>query len=119
MIRILSTDKNLSRNMQHWLYNGLDCCITREISPILQAKLGANTRQTYDFEMALQVPAMAMMLRGFLVDKASKSAAFYEEMDTIFRVEKYLKRLASVVGMNDLNPQSHSQLKRLFYDVLG
>ena len=61
----------------HWLYNILDATITREVAdalhPLLDADPGA--KRIYAFSMALQSPALAMMLRGVAVDPVARAEA--------------------------------------------
>lgn len=65
---------------QHWAYNALDTCVTREVFDVLEPRLTDTTRLTYEFEMACQAPAMAMMRRGVRVDAAGLLRAL-EELD--------------------------------------
>ena len=56
-------------------YNCLDCCITREIADVLLPKVEKLGNDIYDFERACQGPAMAMMLRGILIDEGKRKEA--------------------------------------------
>lgn len=79
----------------HWAYNALDCCGTREVYDVIERKLSPTTRLTYEFEMATQSPAMAMMRRGVLVDEVARSRAV-EQLET--------DELASHTQVNKLIP---------------
>lgn len=61
--------------MGHWAYNGYDEMVTREVFDTIEPRLDRTTRQTYEFEMATQAPAMAMMRRGVLVDDRARLRA--------------------------------------------
>lgn len=64
--------------MGHWAYNGYDTMVTREVFDTIAPRLDNTTRRTYEFEMATQAPAMAMMRRGVLVDQAARFRALKE-----------------------------------------
>lgn len=78
---------------RHWIYNGLDSCITREVWDTLRPRLDPVLERTYKFEMALQAPAMSMMLRGVAVDLKARS----EGIETLKRDYE-----AAVVRVNAL-----------------
>lgn len=64
--------------IKDWLYNGLDVTGTREIADTLLPRLNKAQTRTYSFERALQMPAMAMMLRGILVDETKRARMITE-----------------------------------------
>lgn len=80
MAQILSNAEaaKLTGQMGHWAYNGYDEMITREVYDTIEPRLDRITRQTYEFEMATQAPAMAMMRRGVLVDDRARLRALKE-----------------------------------------
>lgn len=53
-----------------WAYNGLDCCITAGVQPVLEYQLQQHPRRmtTYRYEMSCQAAALTMMLRGCAFD---------------------------------------------------
>lgn len=59
--------------LDYQLYNGLDCCLTREIHDVLEGQSPSNL--IYNFERAMQAPALEMMLRGLRVDLLARDAA--------------------------------------------
>lgn len=59
----------------HSAYNALDVCVTRESWDALEPRLDANTRRIYGFEHRCQQPAIAMSLRGVLIDPSRRAAA--------------------------------------------
>lgn len=70
---------NLWRNAtwNYWAYNALDCCLTREVYDVLKPRLEADpdALRCYNFERAIQAPAMVMMQRGVLIDDAARLVA--------------------------------------------
>jgi hypothetical protein len=74
MARILTLDtdpRELSGFLRHSLYNGVDCCSTKELADLLRKRMSPMTRRLYKFEMGCQAPAFQMMLRGVRVDLAA------------------------------------------------
>ena len=65
----LSPTGKLSRNENHWIYNGLDTCVTMELAQKLPAQLDNTTRNTYEFSKDLQGPILEMSMRGLLRDE--------------------------------------------------
>lgn len=63
--------------LQLQIYNGLDCCLTREILDTIKCDHGLTQAPSliYNFERALQGPALDMMLRGWLVDEYERRTA--------------------------------------------
>lgn len=74
MARIVPTSGigGLTGSLKHWAYNGLDCCITKEVYDVLAPRLDAVTGPTYAFERAVQAPALAMSLRGIAIDEVAR-----------------------------------------------
>ena len=58
-----------------WAYNALDCTGPLEIARNLLPRLDKQTQRTYEFELAMQGPALAMMRRGVLVDDMVRAAS--------------------------------------------
>lgn len=60
----------------HWVYNGLDCCVTLEVLEVIGPKVEASKHnaRTYAFERACQQPAFACMLRGILINQDAMKA---------------------------------------------
>ena len=54
------------------VYNGLDCCITREILPVLEAQLDEVSERSYGFSLQCLGPALDMMGRGIKVDGSER-----------------------------------------------
>ena len=103
----------------HFLYNGLDCCLTLEIlSALLQNQTKFSTL-IYNFERALQAPALEMMLRGFLIDNIYKHDAISTLSQSAERLQRNLDKLAYAVWDKPLNPNSPKQMKEFFYESMG
>lgn len=102
------------------VYNGLDCCVTREVLDVLLPQLDDHTSRTYQFSRALQGPALEMRLRGVLVDSVRKAEVIEEYHTEIDRLEEQLDRIVlDGVGMVRFNWRSNDDLKMLFYQKLG
>jgi DNA polymerase I-like protein with 3'-5' exonuclease and polymerase domains len=106
------------------VYCGLDVCLTLEVwQKVTQtyAKPGANQFQNliYDFERALQGPALEMMLRGFRIDELERLRAIEMLRAQRDRVGSVLSRLAMSVWGKPLNPRSHKALVAFFYTAMA
>lgn len=122
--RIIYTDESKPEDFKNqWerdqIYNGLDCCITREVWDAMYPQLNEVTSKTYDFSRALQGPVLEMSLRGILVDQQRKAEViddFYDKIDTL---ERNLSRIVlDGVGMPGFNWRSNPDLHTLFYNKL-
>ena len=110
-------------HIRQQVYNGLDTCVTLEVFEEI-SRLYNQPPSIYEFEKALQAPALEMMLRGIRIDTLERDK-------TIRRLEQQLDRLehilATLVGIFDFPlernreskrytlPNSHQQLKDFFY----
>lgn len=99
------------------IYNGLDCCLTVEILEELKT-LPNSDSIIYDFERALQAPALEMMIRGFRVDELERNKAIQEIKKIIEKLEIRLRQLSEAVWDKGLNPRSHKQLKEFFHGTM-
>ena len=100
------------------VYNGRDAAVTLEIDPKLERQMDHHAKLIYDFERALQKPALHMMLRGIRIDqdtRASMMARFEVRRD---RLERWLSSLALAIWHKELNPNSPAQLKEIFYEYM-
>lgn len=76
-MRIITSYDDIERargSEQLWLYNMLDCCVTREVWDRLREQMTPTPEATYRFMLACQSPAMAMMLRGIPVNHERRRA---------------------------------------------
>lgn len=109
---------HMSHDLALWIYNGLDCAITREILPILQEQLNPNSTRIYRFTRGMLAPAMQMMLRGFKINKvlrAELTSKFEYERE---KLERNLNKISSVIWGGPLNSNSPAQLRKFFYEVM-
>lgn len=102
------------------VYNGLDNCLTYEIFEALQevqtAHLGGNAQNViYDFERAMQAPALEMMLRGLRVDKFERDCAVDHLNNQLTRLQNLLNLYGAAIWDAPIKPRS-PKLKDLFYE---
>lgn len=105
---------------QESIYNGLDCCVTREVLDELKPQLDENTYRIYDFERELQAPILEMMLRGVKVNMNTRNelTALYE--DQLKQLQASLDEICTEgLGVQTINPGSWQQKQWLLYEVLG
>lgn len=109
----------LSKDETLWVYNGLDCCITREVFDEIKGQQNKNTSKIYRFSRDLQAPVMDMQLRGVRVDETARSSLleYYEKKVVHYR--RYLDELTTAVWDKPLNPTSPIQLQTFFYKCMG
>lgn len=101
------------------IYNGLDCCVTREVFDAEVPQFDATTAATYAFSKALQAPAIEMKCRGVLIDQARKTEVLDEFYDKLDQLERQLERIVlEGVGMAGFNWRSNADLQTLFYERL-
>lgn len=106
-------------DQEHWLYNGLDCCVTREVFDVIAPQMDEIAQGTYNFSRSLQAPVLEMNTRGLLVDQERRSQVIRSFEHKIVQLERQLDRiLAEGVGTS-LNWRSPAQLVKLFYEVMG
>ena len=100
------------------IYNGLDCCLTYEIDQVRQT-LARNDTLIYDFERAMQGPALEMMLRGFRVDINEREKAIISTTQRKASAERIIQTLVEAATGDKYNtklPNSPKQLQKLLYD---
>lgn len=102
--------------MREWWYNSLDAAVTHEIDEVLSRYNRAQ--DIYQFELAMQGPALDMMLRGFRIDPIWRSRNIDRLSHEEAALEEKLNRLAHAVWGKPLNPRSPDQLKDFFYNEL-
>jgi len=102
----------------HWVYNGLDCCVTLEVFNVIHKQLDNVTASTYAFRRALQAPILEMNMRGILVDKEKRAAVLHDYERDLKILNEGLKEIVYEGLGLELNPNSPKQLLHLFYTVL-
>jgi DNA polymerase-1 len=105
--------------VNHQIYNGLDNCITYEVHQVLASVAGNEL--IYDFERAMQAPALEMMLRGLRVDTLARDGA----VELLRKEQAALTRLLTAYGEavwdQPIGPNTSAgpkDLKKLFYEVM-
>src|ERR1035438_10056670 len=98
-MRIIRTDESrpndiLSQEERDWVYNGLDCAVTKEVFEVIHPQLDDYTSTTYDLSRSLQGPTLEMRLRGVLVDQQRKAEVIDEFHDKLDQLESQLTRIA-------------------------
>jgi DNA polymerase I len=125
VVRIIKTHElasleDLDEFTASQLYNGLDCCVTRELLDVLYPQLDQHTSGTYDFERELQGPILEMRLRGVAIDIDRRDQVIEEYADTVDRLEQQLiKIVGEGLDVWGWNWQSPKDLRYIFFDVLG
>lgn len=129
MARIISTrdlkalvdNHELSEAGRLHVYCCLDSAVTREVwdEQEQSADRSPETELIYKFEMAQQVVALDMMLRGLRVDRYEQKLVLDSLQAKMDRVKEVLNRLANMAWGRDLNPMSPVQQKDFFYKFMG
>jgi len=100
------------------IYNGLDCCVTKEVFDVLSKQLAPGASLVYDFERGLQALALDMMLRGFRIDTYECHKLLGRYKDDLTRTERILNKYGFAVWNQGLNARSPKQLKEFFYGAM-
>jgi DNA polymerase I-like protein with 3'-5' exonuclease and polymerase domains len=104
----------------HWVYNGLDSCLTHEIFHTLQPMVDETALRTYEFSKALQAPVAEMCLRGILVNKNRRRKVLTEMRAHVARLEEQFNALVrDGVGVPPINWRSSAQVMNLLYKVMN
>jgi len=69
---VLKLGTKMSSDEELWIYNGLDCCVTREILDVLLPQLDNMTSSTYTLSRNLQGPVLEMNMRGVRIDEEER-----------------------------------------------
>lgn len=97
-------------------YNGKDCCVTREIWPLVERDAKQQgTWGNYQRHMRVMPSLLGMMIKGVKLDVRTK-----DDLGRAFRGRaEEAKGIIQAEYGSDLNPGSSSQLQRLLYGYLG
>lgn len=99
-----------------WLYNGRDAAVTREIRDIQETEIrDFGVVETFDHEMSLLPPLMAMTETGMLVDKAAHNRLRQKYESEVANLQKFLESTAGDLA----NAKSPKQMQELLYGKLG
>lgn len=123
MARILYSDELgdpdlLDWNTGYWVYNALDCCVTREVIDVVEALLSPEQRTVYDFSIGMMAPAFTMMTRGIAINREMRAKVTAELSQTLIRLEHIWNRLTLEIAAEPINWQSTPGLKKLFYSIM-
>lgn len=124
MVKIINTAEldqlSLSADENHWVYNGLDNCVTLEIYNELNATIDETARRTYEFSKALQAPVLEMNMRGVLINQNRRRAVIKDfEAKTRILEAQLMTILSGVFDLRDFNWASPKQCKNLLYEVMN
>ena len=103
-----------------WVYNGLDCVVTTGVWDALKGQLEKPyVEQSYNFVRAMQAPALEMMMHGMRIDinERERLRNTYEKKKE--RFEWILNEYGKALGLAGINANSPTQLKKVFYEILG
>lgn len=101
-----------------WLYNALDCCLTSEIHEAIEPLLDSSTKQIYLFERALQNCTMDMTLQGILIHQGTKYNLIQHYEAEVLKAQSLLNKLAMEFWGQTLSPTSPKQCSDFFYNFL-
>lgn len=111
---------SLSADYNHWIYNGLDCCVTYEVFNNLYPMLDDQSSSIYNFSKELQAPVLEMVLRGILVNQNRRRRVVKEMKEKMTRLENNLFLiLKEGIGVENFNWRSPDQVGKLFYNVMN
>lgn len=124
MAKIINTQtadfSSFNRDENHWIYNGLDCCLTTEIFSNVISMVDNVGLSTYEFSKALQAPVAEMCLRGILVNQNRKRQVISEMRVKLAQLEEQFNKLViDGVGVPAINWRSPAQVMNLLYRVMG
>lgn len=116
----LTPQSALSADESHWVYNGLDCCVTADVFQNIHPHLDPTSSTIYDFSRDLQAPVLEMMMRGLLVNQRKKHEVLRDMREKVMMLEANLTTLIEEgIGVKNINWRSPTQLNNLLYDVMG
>jgi len=123
---VLKLGTKMSSDEELWIYNGLDCCVTREILDVLLPQLDNMTSSTYTLSRNLQGPVLEMNMRGVRIDEEERKRAIRDYNNDVDRLERQLYSIVNDgVGYGEFRTigksrawRSRDQVAALLYDVL-
>lgn len=108
--------KETGDKQMFWLYNGRDAAVTREIMEV-QAREHKDfgVVDTFEHEMSLLEPLMAMTRTGILIDKETHARLRNKYETEISNLQRFLESSAGDLA----NAKSPKQMQELLYGKLG
>lgn len=116
-MKTVTNFENLNAHDLHLAYCGMDTMLTHELFGILEPKL-EEVRPIYEFEKSLLPPVHTMMMRGIQINTAARKVIVDSAQTRIDGYRSTLNELTEKVSGSPLNPNSHLQLKKFFYETL-
>ena len=116
LMRSLSADEAAN------IYNGLDCCVTLEVYQTLLEELESSpecVKRTYADALAKQAVFLDISMRGIRIDDAARKRAQAELRARLEKLESRFQRIMRAVFETEINYNSPTQLKTLFYGSMG
>ena len=114
MARIIRTDHPCPARYNLWVYNGLDCMVTREVFDKVIVDLDPLAEGVYDYERAMQTPSLVMSYRGTLIDQPLR-ARFLDKMNAYKQEQQdRLNALAQAAWGKPFNARSIPQFRAFF-----
>ena len=111
---------SLTTNESEWVYNGIDSAVTLEIFHRLMDEIDDVQMHTYNISRNLRAPVMEMSMRGIRIDAAARKRVTREFTRIITDLEyQYNRIITEGIGIPYLSWSSPTQVKKLFYEVLG
>ena len=117
----LNLATHLPRNQDEiaWMYNGIDCLITHEVLEELKPQaFHPDIVRTYRFALAKQAPIMEMEMRGIAVNPIRLKRVQRAIAEDEKHAKDLFNQLCEGVFNTSINPNSHVQVKQLFYERL-
>lgn len=120
-MRILTHETDVSKldkRDNDWFYNGMDCCVTRQLHDVLLPMVEKRNWNAYEYERAMLGPSINMMLRGIRIDAEASTeliARLKEQEETYLEL---FYELCNAINHKAINHKSPVQLKELFYKAL-
>lgn len=122
-IQTATMSPNMDAHSSYQVYNGLDCCLTHEIFEVLQGQLRQKNEPyqalIYDFERAMQAPALELMERGWRIDEAERQRGIALLQSRLTKYRNRLNKFSVEMWGKPLNANSPAQLKDFFYGHMG
>lgn len=81
-----------------YVYNGTDCCVTRECNDAMEPMLKPQQREHYRFNLSLLAPLLYMELRGMRYDRAEAERRLEVTQQRIYELQDEINREAARGG---------------------
>jgi len=109
---------NRESEFLQYVYNGLDCVITRQVFSALRKQLDDETQHIYDFERDLQRVALGINLRGIRIDRVAKMQKRIDYENKLEPLYEQFHQITNALCGRKVNINSPIQMQHLFYTTL-